>query len=89
MELRMDGRVALITGGSDGLGKAMAHAFSASGASVAIAARGQEKVNSSCDEISKATGQRIESYVADVSDAAQVNELYHKVIADFGQIINF
>ena len=86
MELRMDGRVALITGGSDGLGKAMANAFSASGASVAIAARGQEKLNSSCDEISKATGQRIKAYVADVSHAAQVNELYNNVTADFGQI---
>ncbi|MBC8239405.1 MAG: SDR family oxidoreductase [Alphaproteobacteria bacterium] len=86
MELRMDGRVALITGGSEGLGKAMAHGFARAGADIAIAARRMELLEATRDEIAQDTGQRVMAYSADVSKAAQVTELFGKVQADFGQI---
>jgi NAD(P)-dependent dehydrogenase (short-subunit alcohol dehydrogenase family) len=43
MKLRMDGRVALVTGGSKGLGYAMAHKFAASGAQVCVVARNEDE----------------------------------------------
>lgn len=86
MELRMDGRVALITGGSDGLGRAMAHGFARAGADVAIVARRQEQLDAARDEIAAASGQRIVAYSADVSDAAQIEEMFKQVLGDFGQV---
>ncbi len=86
MELRMDGRVALITGGSDGLGRAMAHGFARGGADVAIVARRQEQLDAARDEIAAASGQRIMAYSADVSDGAQIEEMFKQVLGDFGQV---
>ena len=86
MEINMKGRFALITGGSEGLGKAMALGFAQAGADVAIAARRMELLAETRDEIAQATGQRIMAYSADVSDAQQVSDLFAKVVADFGQI---
>ena len=56
MEVRLDGRTALITGGSLGLGKAMAMMFAESGAKVAIVARRQDVLDETKKEIEAATG---------------------------------
>ena len=86
MELRMDGRVALITGGNDGLGKAMAHRFAECGADIAIVARRQEMLDTARDEIAGASGRRVHAYSADVSDGDQINGMFAAVCADLGQI---
>jgi 3-oxoacyl-[acyl-carrier protein] reductase len=57
MDVRMDGRVAVITGGSTGLGLAMAKEFAASGASVAMIARKADALAAAKTAVQKAAGK--------------------------------
>jgi NAD(P)-dependent dehydrogenase (short-subunit alcohol dehydrogenase family) len=85
----MDGRVAVITGGSTGLGLAMAREFAASGASVAILARKADVLATAKAEIQKAAGKtnaKVEGYSCDVSKAAPIAETWKKIEADFGKV---
>ena len=73
MDVRMDGRVAVITGSSTGLGFAMAKEFAASGASVALLARKADALATAKAEVAKAAGKtnaKIEAYSCDVSEGA-------------------
>ena len=62
MEVRLDGKKALITGGSEGLGKAMAMKFADSGADVAILARRVDVLNAARGEIDAAGSGKVLSY---------------------------
>ena len=89
MDVRMDGRVAVITGGSTGLGLAMAKEFAASGGSVALLARKADALAAAKAEVAKAAGKantKIEAYSCDVSKAAPIADTIKKVVADFGKI---
>lgn len=85
MECRMDGRVAVITGASMGLGKAMAMKFAGSGAKVALLARRPNVLAEAKAEVAKA-GTKVEGYSCDVADKAALEATWAKVIADFGQV---
>jgi NAD(P)-dependent dehydrogenase (short-subunit alcohol dehydrogenase family) len=78
----LQGRVAVITGASRGLGRAMALALAGAGAGVALAARDQDKLNETATAV-RALGAHAETYLADVTDETQVEQLRQKVIADF------
>ena len=67
----LHGRAAVVTGGSKGIGKAIAAELAADGADVAICARGAEDLEATADEL-RATGRTIHAGVADVTDPAQV-----------------
>jgi 3-oxoacyl-[acyl-carrier protein] reductase len=70
LELGLTGKVAIITGGSDGLGRASAERLAAEGVKVAIAARRAEHLEQAAAEIRAATGGDVLAVPADVRQAA-------------------
>jgi NAD(P)-dependent dehydrogenase (short-subunit alcohol dehydrogenase family) len=78
-------QVALITGGSRGLGKAFAQALAACGARIAITARSEEELKATAKEIADAGGQVV-AIPADVTDAEVVARVVSKVEQTFGPI---
>ena len=85
MQLTMNGRTALITGASMGLGRAMAAKFAGAGADVAIVARGQQALEEAKAEIAK-SGRRVQAYSCDVSDGAAVRSMFDAVVRDLGKV---
>ncbi|MCD6290070.1 MAG: SDR family oxidoreductase, partial [Anaerolineae bacterium] len=83
---RLDGRVALVTGGSKGLGKAMASALAGVGADVAIVSRHLDEAEATAQQIAQESGQRVIAIQADVSSAEQVNAMVERVIRELGRI---
>ena len=83
MAQTLQGRIALITGASKGLGKAMALALAQAGAGVALVSRDEAKLNEVAKQIC-AGGGRAEVFVADVADEAQVARVRESVAAQFG-----
>jgi len=81
----LDGKVALVTGASRGLGAAMAAALGAAGASVALHSNEQPATNTA-DRICKESGRRTELFTADLSDRSAADRLIANAIAAFGQI---
>src|SRR5688572_8657075 len=83
--LRLDGRVALVTGGSRGLGLGMALALAHSGADIALAARTAEQLESAA-ELIKATGRKVITLPTDVSQIEAVREMVHQTAQHFGRL---
>src|SRR6266704_901418 len=86
LDLGLNGKVAIITGGSDGLGRAAAGKLAAEGAKVAICARRKEHLEQAADQIRKATGGQVLAHVADVSRAADCERLVDAVVAQWGGV---
>ncbi|HEY66347.1 MAG TPA: 3-oxoacyl-ACP reductase FabG [Caldilineae bacterium] len=83
---RLDNRVALVTGGSKGLGKAMALALAGAGADVAISSRHLDEAEAAAQEIAEATGRRVIPIRADVTSADDVNAMVDQVVRELGRI---
>ncbi len=86
MEIRLDGRTAMITGGSKGLGLAMATRFAASGADVAILARRPDALAEARAVIAATARGRVETVSCDVSKADDVQHAFATVMARLGRI---
>ncbi len=86
MELRMDGRKALITGASLGLGRAMAERFAGAGAEVAIVARRSDILDEARAEIEQKTGGRVACVAGDVSTAEGCQAAYEAAGEAMGQV---
>jgi NAD(P)-dependent dehydrogenase (short-subunit alcohol dehydrogenase family) len=83
---RLTGRVALVTGGGQGLGKAMAIALAEAGADVALAGRRRANVEEAAAEIAAATGRRAKAFAADVTRSEDVTRLAAEVSEGLGPI---
>jgi NAD(P)-dependent dehydrogenase (short-subunit alcohol dehydrogenase family) len=81
----LTGRVAIVTGGSDGIGKGIALAMAEAGADIVVAARRQEKIDAAVTEI-KAAGRRAIGVSVDVSDPAQIGSIVDASMGEFGKI---
>ena len=81
----LEGRIALITGASKGLGRAMALALGKAGATIALVSRDQQKLEGVAAEV-QAMGAKAHVFVADVSQEDQVHRLQHEVEAAVGAV---
>ncbi len=86
MEARLDGRTALITGGSRGLGRAMAMEFAKSGADVGIIARRPDVVAQTVDEIKKASKGKVFGYAGDIAKADDIKRIFDQACKDLGRV---
>lgn len=82
----LTGKVALVTGGSRGLGKEMATAFAQAGCDVVIASRKQEACDAVAAEISAATGRRAAGYACHVGRWSDIDDLVTTVYEDFDRV---
>ena len=81
----LDGKVALVTGASRGLGAAMAAALSAAGAMTALHSN-EQPATQTADRICKETGRRTELFTADLADRAAADQLFADTVTAFGRI---
>lgn len=81
-DFRLDGKVALVTGGNSGIGRAIALAFAGHGARVAIASRNEERNRAVATEL----GGEAKAYAVDVGDMDAVEKLIDDVFGDFGAL---
>jgi len=83
--MSLSGRIAFVTGASQGIGRACALKLATAGAAVAVAARNQEKLNELVNEIT-ANGGNAAAFALDVTDEVQVKSAIRSAIAQFGKV---
>lgn len=82
----LTGKVTIITGASEGIGRGIAETLAGAGADVVISSRTQEKLDQAAAEIRAATGRQVLPVAADVTKAADVERLAARAKAEFGRI---
>ena len=86
MDLQLKGLAAAVTGGSEGIGRAVAAALAAEGCDVAIGARRPGPLDLAADEIRAATGRRVEPLPLDVTDAEQARDFVEAAAQRLGRL---
>lgn len=86
MDLQLSNKVAVVTGGSKGIGFETALLFVKEGAQVAICARGEKQLQAAKDHIKQLTGQDVLAVCADISKEKDCENLIRTVIEKFGKV---
>ncbi|AJR24194.1 hypothetical protein TZ53_11115 [Sphingobium sp. YBL2] len=86
MDLHISGRVAVVTGGSGGMGRQIVRFLAAEGAHVAIVGRDAEAGRALAQEVERDSGATVRAYSADLASDDQVDRAVAQLCADFGRI---
>jgi NAD(P)-dependent dehydrogenase (short-subunit alcohol dehydrogenase family) len=86
MDLELAGKTAIVTGGSRGIGKAVAHELAAEGVDVAIVARSAEALNQAAAELAESSGRRIVPIVADTGNDESVKAMVEQAASALGRL---
>ena len=86
MDLGLKGKVTLVTGGSKGIGKAVARGLAQEGARVAICARTQGELDATAAELTRTTGGEVFAVAGDLTREADVQKIVEATVARFGRI---
>jgi NAD(P)-dependent dehydrogenase (short-subunit alcohol dehydrogenase family) len=86
MDLELAGKAAIVTGGSRGIGKAIARQLGLEGADVLIAARDQATLDATAGELGEETGQRIVPVSVDTTNDEAVRQMVARAIEAFGRV---
>jgi NAD(P)-dependent dehydrogenase (short-subunit alcohol dehydrogenase family) len=82
----LEGKAALVTGGSRGLGRAMARAFAEAGADVMVTSRHEDELKAGAAEIARGLQRRVEWRVSDMTKPADVDALAKDAVARLGKV---
>src|SRR2546427_665592 len=86
MDLGLKGQVALVTGGSKGIGKAVARGLAQEGVRVAICARSKASLEAAAQELGKATGAEVFAVAGDLTRPDDVQRIVDATVSRFGRI---
>jgi NAD(P)-dependent dehydrogenase (short-subunit alcohol dehydrogenase family) len=86
MDLELKGKVAIVTGGSRGIGKAIGRELAKEGANVALVGRDLASVEVSAAELAGAGGGQVKGFKGDTNDDASVKKMVADVVAAFGRV---
>jgi NAD(P)-dependent dehydrogenase (short-subunit alcohol dehydrogenase family) len=86
MDLQLKGKIALVTGGSEGIGKGIARALAREGCDIAMCARRKEPLEATAEEIRKETGRKVFTVPADLTKEADARNFIESAHKHFGRI---
>jgi len=86
MDLMIEGKVAIVTGASTGIGEAVARELARNGARVVITARGEDRLHQTAERISSDTGTPVATVAADVAGPDAADRLVNEALTQFGGI---
>src|ERR1043165_353508 len=84
--LDLTGKIAIVTGGTKGIGRAIAKSLASAGAKVAITARNEKEIADAVAKLNQLSGGSVSGHVCDVRDYEQVKSVFTKVVQDLGGV---